>query len=163
MSRPRTADLEGLLDCLAEAGVEFIVVGGAAAVLHGAPVTTQDLDIVHKRTPENAARLLALLEKLDAVFRDAAGRVIKPTLHALLGKGQLNLTTSLGPLDPLCQLHDGRGFEELLPHSITLTDESLQLRVLDLETLIEVKSGTGRAKDELVLPVLLALSRQRPK
>jgi hypothetical protein len=33
--------------------VEFIVVGGVAAVLQGAPVVTFDLDILHRRTPEN--------------------------------------------------------------------------------------------------------------
>lgn len=41
-----------LVDLL-DAGVELIVVGGLAAVLHGAPVVTFDLDIVHRQTPEN--------------------------------------------------------------------------------------------------------------
>jgi hypothetical protein len=47
-SHPKEADLPGLLEKLCEAGVEFIVVGGAAAVLQGAPITTADLDIVHR-------------------------------------------------------------------------------------------------------------------
>ncbi len=45
MPRPATADLEALIRELLAAGVEFLVVGGAAAVIHGAPVTTQDLDV----------------------------------------------------------------------------------------------------------------------
>ena len=44
----QTTDPLALLDALNAAGVEYLVVGGAAAVLHGAPVTTQDLDIVHR-------------------------------------------------------------------------------------------------------------------
>jgi hypothetical protein len=73
------------------------------------------------------------------------------------GQGQLNLSTSLGPLDPLCVLHDGRGYDELFPHTQILTDGTSQIRVLDLETLIAVKAAAGRARDKLVLPILLAL------
>ncbi len=54
---PSAADLPALLATLCDAGVEFIIVGGAAAVIQGAPITTNDLDIVHRRTPENVARL----------------------------------------------------------------------------------------------------------
>jgi hypothetical protein len=162
VSHPRTADLEALLDRLSEAGVEFIIVGGAAAVLHGAPVTTQDLDIVHERSPANVARLLGVLERLDAVFRPVtAGPLRRPTAALLAGTGQLNLSTSLGPLDPLGALHDGKGYEELVAHTEQISDGALTLRVLDLPTLIAVKASTGRAKDKLVVPILLALQRSR--
>ncbi len=160
MSHPASADLDGLIQALLGAGVEFIVVGGAAAVLHGAPVTTQDLDIVHRRSPENLQRFVGLLGRLDATFR---GRDLRPTVDLLAGRGQLNLSTRLGPLDPLCQLHDGRGYEELFPHSEVLTDGASQIRVLDLDTLIAVKGSTGRARDKLVLPILLALRARRPQ
>jgi hypothetical protein len=154
MPHPSTADLDALIQALLGAGVEFIVIGGAAAVLHGAPVTTQDLDIVHRRTADNVQRFVDLLIDLDATFR---GRDLRPTVDLLSGRGQLNLSTKLGPLDPLCELHDGRGYEELLPHSQVLTDGSSQIRALDLDTLISVKASTGRARDKLVLPILLAL------
>jgi hypothetical protein len=154
VSHPRVADLDALIQALLGAGVEFIVVGGAAAVLHGAPVTTQDLDVVHRRTTDNVQRFAALLGDLDATFR---GRDLRPTADLLAGRGQLNLSTRLGPLDPLCQLHDGRGYEELLPHSEILTDGTSRIRALDLDTLIAVKAGTGRARDQLVLPILMAL------
>jgi hypothetical protein len=158
---PKRADLESLLVALCGAEIEFIVVGGAAAVLQGAPITTQDLDIVHRKTPENIARLIALLNDLDAFFRPTlSGRYIRPTPEHLAGNGQLNLTTKLGPLDPLC-LMDGRSYESLLPHTDEVTDGSLRLRVLDLATLIETKRQTGRAKDLLSLPILLALLEER--
>jgi predicted nucleotidyltransferase len=161
MPHPKTADLDALIQALLEAGVEFIVIGGAAAVLHGAPVTTQDLDIVHRRTADNVRRFAHLLGELDATFR---GRDLRPTADLLAGHGQLNLSTRLGPLDPLCQLHDGRGYEELLPHTTVLTDGASRIRALDLDTLIAVKASTGRARDKLVLPILLALrDRGRPR
>jgi hypothetical protein len=154
LAHPTQADLDALIQALLGASIEFIVVGGAAAVLHGAPITTQDLDIVHRRTTENVQRLTQLLAELDATFR---GRNLRPSAELLAGSGQLNLSTNLGPLDPLCVLHDGRGYEELLPHTTVLTDGSSMIRVLDLETLIDVKAATGRARDKLVLPILLAL------
>lgn len=158
---PRTADLEALLQVLCAAEVQFIVVGGAAAVLHGAPITTQDLDIVHSRTDGNVTRLVELLTELDAFFRPVLpGRYIRPGVEHLSGDGHVNLTTRLGPLDHLC-LMDGRSYEDLLPHVEEVTDGSLHLQVIDLPTLIAVKSRTGRAKDRLALPVLLALMDER--
>lgn len=158
---PEQADLESLLDALVGAGVEFIVVGGAAAVLHGAPVTTQDVDIVPRTDEANLARLTTLLASLDARIRDVAGREIRPDPAALRGAGQTRLTTRRGPLDLLPRLHDGRDYADLLPHAVELTDGALRLLVLDLPTLIAVKSGTGRLRDQLLLPVLIALERER--
>ena len=158
---PEQADLESLLDALAGAGIKFIVVGGAAAVLHGAPVTTQDVDIVPRTDAEDVEKLMALLTTLDARIRDISGREIRLDPAALQGTGQIRLTTRCGPLDLLCTLHDGRGYDELLAHTEEVTDGSLRLRVLDLPTLIAVKSATGRTRDQLVLPVLLALQRER--
>lgn len=84
-------------------------------------------------------------------------RRLRPTREHLAGNGQLNLSTTLGPIDPLCRLHDGRDFDELAAHTTLFNDGAMTLRVLDLDTLIEVKAATGRAKDRLLVPVLLAL------
>jgi len=164
VQHPKVVDSEAFLAELTAAGVEFIIVGGAAALLHGAPITTQDLDIVHERSPENVARLLDVLLRLDAVFRyDLANRRLRPTAELLAGHGQINLSTTLGPIDPLCELGEGQGYEQLLPHTVVMTDGDLTLRVLDLPTLIDVKSKTGRAKDRAVLPVLLATLEESTK
>jgi hypothetical protein len=113
---PSAADLPALLAKLCDAGVEFIIVGGAAAVIQGVPITTNDLDIVHRRTPENVARLLEVLLSLDATMRyDLANRRLRPTGEMLAGRGQINLSTSLGPLDPLCELDEGRGYDGSSP------------------------------------------------
>jgi hypothetical protein len=66
MRRARFADI---LRLLSTNEVEFIVVGMTAGILQGAPVTTIDLDLVHRRSPENVARLLRVLAELDAVYR----------------------------------------------------------------------------------------------
>ncbi len=160
MQSPSDTDVGELLKQLTGAGVEFIVVGGAAAVLHGAPITTEDLDIVHRRSPENVARLKTLLDRLDAYVRELANRRLPPQESTLLGEGHVLLSTRLGPLDCLGTLIDGRGFEELVSHSESIKDEGAEFLVVDLPTLIELKTKTGRAKDRLMLPVLVALAEQ---
>ncbi len=137
------------------------MVGGAAAVIQGAPITTQDIDIVHARSDDNVTRLLAVLDDLDAQVRDPAGRSLPVHADALRGTGQSLLVTRLGRLGVLGALHDGRGYAELVGHTDVVELTGLKLRVLDLPTLIEIKANTGRAKDRLVVPVLLALARQR--
>src|ERR1700690_3569939 len=62
-------NLRSTLRLLSENRVDFILVGGLAAVLQGVPVSTFDVDIVHSREASNIQRLLAVLETLDAIFR----------------------------------------------------------------------------------------------
>jgi predicted nucleotidyltransferase len=155
------AELDELLTALMEGDVEFILVGGAAALIHGAPITTQDVDIVHRRDPANVARLLAVLERLDASILDLARRRLRPTAQGLEASGQMLLTTRVGRLDTLGVLHDGRGYDELIAHTDVVDFDGRELRIIDLETLIEIKSSTGRAKDRLAVPILLELARIR--
>jgi hypothetical protein len=164
VQHPPTADLEALIHALVDAGIELIVVGGAAAVIHGAPIATQDLDIVPRLGADDEARLLAVLGALDTRFRPVRpGRDISPGPEHFAARGQLNLVTKFGPLDVLCRLHDGRGYEELAPHSQLIIDGALRIRVIDLDTLIGIKQSTGRARDALVVPILVALrDRSRP-
>jgi predicted nucleotidyltransferase len=157
------AELTQLLELLVDASVEFILVGGGAAVIHGAPVTTQDIDIVHNREAANIERLLQVLAGLDARLVDSAGRDFKPERESLSGSGQSLIRTRLGRIDVLGALHDGRGYEQLLATADTVDFDGRSLRIIDLQSLIEIKTGTGRAKDRLIVPVLLALARQRAR
>ena len=152
--------LESLLETLATSDVEFIVVGLLAAVAQGAPVTTHDLDIVHRRTPENIAKLLdVLLNRLDARYRGRSD-VLRPTAEILAGPGHSLLKTSLGPLDVLGTIEAGRDYEVLLPFSRQIEISGHPVYVLGLATLIELKRGSTRLKDQLVLPVLEETLRQ---
>ncbi|MHC1726754.1 MAG: hypothetical protein AB9866_12215 [Syntrophobacteraceae bacterium] len=72
--------------------MDFIIVGGVSAVIHGAPVTTFDLDVVHSRTSENIARILAALKDLDAFYRGRGDQRLRPTAAHLASPGhQLSL------------------------------------------------------------------------
>jgi hypothetical protein len=155
---PTPDSKRSLLALLVEAGIDFIVVGGVASLLHGAPIVTQDLDIVHSREPDNEKNLLDFLEKQDAMYRgQPAGRKLRPSLSEIGGRGHLNLITKNGPLDLLCEIGNDEGYEELIDHTVSFTDGAFSFKVLGLEKLIEIKNKTGRAKDRLVLPLLIAV------
>lgn len=153
MKRARFADI---LHLLAANEVEFIVVGMTAGVLQGAPVTTVDVDVVHRRTADNVARLLRALEALDAVYRHDQ-RKLRPAESHLSGPGHQLLATRHGDLDCLGTIDEGRGYDELLEQTVemSLSDRSI-IRVLSLPALIEAKERAGRPKDLAALPVLRA-------
>ena len=152
-----------MVRALHDAGIDFLVVGGLAAVLNGVPVNTFDVDVVHRRTPENVDRLLPVLESLDAVYRIQPERRLRPVRSALLSTGHQNLLTRYGPLDLLGEIGNGLGYEELVPRSSEmLIAEGVGVRVLNLETLIEVKEQLNSEKDRAMLPTLRnALSERK--
>jgi len=160
MNRP-TPRFRDALETLARHGVELVVVGGVAAVLNGAPISTLDLDIVHARSQENLDRLLAALTELDARYRDLTGRILRPERSALAGEGHHLLITSCGPLDVLGQIGDRLGYEDLLPETVERVLGAYSFRVLDLGALIRTKEQAGRDKDRAVLAILRRTLQER--
>lgn len=149
-----SSGFRGAIDRLCAHQVEFIVVEGIAAVLNGAPISTFDLDIVHQRTPENVARLMAALTALDARYRDLAGRLLRPQAEAIAGDGHHLLLTNCGPVDVLGRIGAGEGFEELRGDSKTHLLGEQKVAVLNLSGLIRTKQAAGRDKDLAALPIL---------
>lgn len=153
MSSARVGEI---LRLLVANDVEFIVVGMAAGVLQGAPVSTVDLDIVHRRSSENVARLLRVLGQLDAVYRHDP-RGLGPQESHLSSPGHQLLTTKHGDLDCLGAIDDGKGYEDLLGSTRQMDmGDGRNARVLGLAALIEIKQRAGRPKDLAALPALRA-------
>lgn len=158
--KPTSASLSDVLEGLLKARVDFVLVGGLAAVIQGAPVTTIDVDIVHSQSPENIARLLAFLKSVNAVHRRLDDKLIEPKERDLSGKGHVLLKTRIGPLDVLAVIEGGRSYEDLLKHTVEIDFRGHTLRVLDLKTLIELKITSTDPKDKQRLPVLKETLRQ---
>lgn len=151
-----------ILEILRRHDVEFIVVGGVAAVLQGAPVVTFDTDIVHSRAEANVERLLGALAELEAYYREHPDWKPTPEAKWLMGRGHHLLATTLGPLDVLCMLTAERDYEALVQHSEWIEiAEGVEVRALSLEMLIRLKEELHRDKDRAVLPVLRATLRER--
>lgn len=154
MTRP-TPDFLAILRTLHEHRVDFIVVGGVAGVLHGAPISTFDLDLVHSRKPENIERLLSALERLEAHYRTRKSARLKPTHAHLASPGHQLLLTVAGPLDLLGEIGHDRGYEDLLSQTIEMElGKGLRVRVLHLASIIRIKEETAREKDQAVLAIL---------
>jgi len=152
-----TADFLAILRTLAALRVELIVVGGVCAVLHGAPVTTFDLDVVHRRSAENLVRLVAALGELGAHYRGRGDQRLIPQDAHLASPGHHLLMTTAGPLDLLGTVGSGRDFDALVGHTKVVELEDMAVRILDLPTLIQVKEESGRDKDLLSLQILRRL------
>jgi predicted nucleotidyltransferase len=148
-----TPGFHALLRTLVEHEVEFLIVGGVAGVLHGAPIVTFDLDVLHRRTPGNVDRLLTALVSLDATYRTDARR-LRPTTAHLMGPGHQLLRTTLGPIDVLGSIGEGLSYDDLVGTSVAVDLDGLLVRLLDLRTLIRLKEQLGREKDRAALDVL---------
>jgi predicted nucleotidyltransferase len=151
-------DFEGLLGKLTGSGVDFIVVGGFAATLHGSSRLTRDLDIVVRRTPENIDRLVAALADLEPYLRGAPpGLPFRWDASTVRMGLNFTLTSTRGPIDVLGEVAGGGTYEDL----ITTTEEGevfgLRVRVVDLPTLIRLKRAAGRPKDLEAIAELEAL------
>jgi predicted nucleotidyltransferase len=154
------AQFRALLRTLVEHEVQFIVVGGVAAVLQGAPILTRDLDILYCLDPSNVERLHRVLRALGAVFRDDA-RNIAPDISHLASRGHKLLTTRLGELDCLGTIEEDTTYEDLLHHVDVVTAGELSIQVITLERLIQVKRKLTRPKDRLALMQLEATLEER--
>ena len=150
----QSLDLSALIKGLNEAGVEFIVVGGMAAVVQGAPITTFDLDIVHRRTDDNIKRLIEYLKSVDAYLRRPDDKLIRPAERDLNSEGHLLLTTCLGPLDVLGTIEKSLGFEDLLHNSVEIKFHGQKVYVLGLKTIVDLKRNSRDSKDLYRLPIL---------
>ena len=101
-------DIEAILRTFDAHGVEYIVVGGVCALLHGAPIATFDLEVVHSRNAANVGRLLKALEELDACYRVNPEKRMRPSASHLSSPGHQLLITRFGPLDVLGRIGSGR-------------------------------------------------------
>jgi hypothetical protein len=138
-----TPDFYSILETFSKYKVDFIIVGGVCGVLHGAPVTTFDLDVVHSRTQENLARVLPALQELAAYYRGRRDQRLKPKQDHLSSPGHQLLMTRFGPLDLLGTIGAGQSYPDLQKHSDEIEIGKMRLRILSLEKLIEVKEKLG--------------------
>lgn len=161
MKRPVTG-IERLLGALSDAGVSFILVGGVAARAHGSARITQDVDVSYARDPANLNRLVEALAPFKPYLRGAP-RGLPFEWSAATMKAGLNftLTTTVGDIDLLGEIIGGGRFEDLAPHSRTVTIFGRETLLLGLPWLIHVKRAAGRPKDLEVIAELEALEEER--
>ena len=151
-------NLKKLITCLANHQVEFVVIGGVAATVHGSAYVTYDLDICYRRDAENLARMAKALAPYHPRPRDMPDDLPFFWDQRTLRRGlNFTLKTDLGDIDLLGEVAGIGDFEQALASSILVQLFGVECAVLSLEALIKAKHAANRPKDHLVLPELEAL------
>ncbi len=151
-----------LLAKLADVGLEFVLVGGYAAVSHGSAYVTKDVDICIVFSPENVARLRQALAGLNPVHRMTPQRLSflhYPPLDQPLQN--LFLQTDMGVVDILSSVLGVGGFDRLKEKAEELEVDGHRYKVISLADLIQAKEAMGREKDLLTAKELRAISAKR--
>lgn len=162
----RQFDPKPLLEALQRHGVDFIVVGAAAAISQGSPLPTYDLDVTPARDPQNIERIAAALTELDAKLRTPTEPVPFPIEPKMLARGEAwALDTTFGSLDLVFTPAGTQGYEDLRRDAllVDLGTEKPAL-VASLRDVIRMKEASAREKDRMQLPALrrtLELIRRR--
>ena len=151
-----------LLSKLVHSKVRFIVIGGAAAIAHGSPRLTLDLDVVYQRDPGNIGLLVEALRDCEPYLRGAPpGLPFNWDAETIRRGLNFTLTTTLGNLDVLGEIAGGGAYEDLLPHTISVQLYGVECSCLNLPHLIRVKRAAGRPQDLLAVAELEAILEER--
>jgi hypothetical protein len=150
-----------LFRTLNEHSVDYVLIGGLGAVLHGSTAVTNDADIVPSREPANLTKLGAALRALEARIRsidNPDGLEFDPHPELLSGMAMLNMTTRCGDLDLTFSPAGLDDFDEISSRAVAFDIEGIVVRVAALGDIIRSKQVADRPKDRAVLPILHALA-----
>ena len=157
-------DLAGILRTLADNRVRYIVIGGAAATMHGAPLPdTLDVDITPERSRDNERLLAAALREMEARLRlpgEAEGTDIELDERTFRQMTTMTFITKYGPLDLSFRPDGTDGYRELVKRSVIIRDLGIEIPVASLEDIIRSKEAAGRQKDAEHLPILYRFLRE---
>lgn len=157
-------DFEAILQLLVVSEVEFILIGGLAAVGHGLGLLTHDVDVVYRRSAKNFERLVQALTPIKPYLRgggpDLPFRFDEKTLKMRLN---FTLRTTFGDLDLLGEVSGGGSYEDLLPFTDDAVAYGRRFKIVQLEKLIVLKRAAARAKDREAIAQLEALRQEKQK
>lgn len=158
------SDLPSLLQRLAHAGVDFVIVGGYAGIVHGCTYVTQDVDIACDFSPANLLALQRAVSDLHPVHRMTPGRKpLELTPDNAVEFRNLYLDTDLGHLDCLGEVQGIGPYEQVKRASQLIEVEGMQLHVLAIDALIRAKQAMHRPRDREAIRQLKAIKELRGK
>jgi hypothetical protein len=138
--------LNSVAAALAAAKLEAVLIGNAAAAIHGAPVTTVDFDFMFRSTPGNIAKLKRFAKKMDAV-------VLRPYYPVSALFRVMNDDRGL-QVDFMSAIHGVKSFNALRLRAQLISIGTRSFWVADLADIIASKRATGRSRDRAVLEIL---------
>jgi hypothetical protein len=151
-----------ILKRLGDQGVELVLVGGMAAIAHGSPVLTLDIDVCAPLDEANLSRIIEALRGLNPRWRFRPDKIIPvDSVERFRGCRNLYITTDWGVLDVLGALPGVCTFAELAGRTVDIDLGGFTCRVLDIDTLISAKRAAGRDKDIIGVRHLEAIKKSR--
>jgi len=157
---PEPLQPQELFTVLARHHVDYVLIGGLAATLHGSSALTNDADICPDRSPDNLERLAAALLEMAARIRTddhPEGIPLAADADFLRRMQLVNLTTRYGDFDIAFQPGGSDGYEALSERGIDVEVDGTIVRVASLPDIIRSKEVADRPKDRATLPILYAL------
>ena len=155
-------DPEPILRALVQRGVDFVVIGGIAAVLHGSARLTYDLDLCFAPDAANLSALGDVLVALGARLRGVDDAVpFVPDAATLRRVEVLTLATAAGDVDVLARPAGAPSYEALRRRADRYEIGSFSVLVASVEDLIAMKRAAGRPKDLADVAELEAILRVR--
>ncbi len=149
---------EAVIRLLGRHEVRYVVIGGLAAVTHGAPIVTQDVDICYARDDDNLTRTAAALLETRAQLRGADPNLpFRLDAKTLRAGDSFTFTTDIGWLDLLGTPSGTTGYEDLARTAAAIPLFGYQVLVASVDDLIRMKRAAGRRKDLLAIEELAAL------
>ena len=143
---------------LVDAQVDFVIIGGWSAILHGSAQLTRDLDICFSRARDNLKRIAAALAPYHPQLRDLPPDLPFVWDESTLRNGTIfTLVTDLGIIDLLAEVSGVGDYKDALRDSVVVQSFDREVRTLDLRALIRAKRAAGRPKDLAILPELESL------
>lgn len=152
-------NFEKLIKLLLENNVEFVLIGGFAATVHGVSLLTQDLDICVPFSLENNKRILDVFKNYHPIHRSNK-TLFNETPESLAKFKNLYLSTDLGSIDLLGFVSGLGGYSETLSHTIEIEIFEHKCRALDIDALILSKKSMGRPKDKETIIQLKAIKEK---
>ena len=161
---PEKTDFAGIVQVLNASNLDFILIGGIAAIAHGTATSTYDVDVVYARDRANIQRLVTALAPHHPYLRGAPpGLPFRWDEQTVRMGLNFTLLTTLGHLDVLGEVAGGGDYEALLPYTEFIHIFDLECRCVTLERLIVLKRAASRPKDFLAVAELEALLEERNK
>jgi hypothetical protein len=154
-------NLAELMRRLIATHVEFVLVGGFAALSHGVMRSTRDVDVCCRFSEANLMRIQEAFADLHPVHFPRTDLPLQLTSELCAQLKNLYLKTDLGRVDCLGEILAVGNFDEVLKHSVEVELPAGKCRIMDIDTLIRAKEAMDRDHDRITARELKEIKKRQ--
>lgn len=148
-----------LLEALTRHGVDFVLIGGLAGLVHGSAYPTFDLDIAYARDVANLERLARALDEIGVILRGApADLPFQTDVRTLANGSNFTFDSRFGKFDIFGDVAGVGAYDDLRRQARIEEVAGFEIRVASLDHLIAMKRAANRTKDKLMVEEYIAIA-----